>query len=188
MFWNINSSTKFASFPLDRYRTEISPLNYLQNKYTYALIEISPMSKLGWLLRSSWKHELKLSHNSSDTKGDALRTNVKIIKWNETFSRQRLSQSCLFKSLKIKTKEKENITQQNYKFHPLNISINCFNVISFDIYLKRRQNIAEGQERRNFECMRTLFVFRRYSFLYQFFYSIASLLFISITESGVLVK
>ena len=109
-------------------------------KYTYALIEISPMSKLGWLLRSSWKHELKLPHNSSDTWGDALRTNVKIIKWNESFSRQLLSQSCLFKSLKIKTKKKENITQQNYKFRPLNISINCFNVISFDIYLKRRQN------------------------------------------------
>ena len=140
MFWNINSSTKFASFPFDRYRTEISPINYLQNKYAYALIEISPMSKLGWLLRSSWKHELKLSHNSSDTKGDALRTNVKIIKWNESFSRQRLSQSCLFKSLKVKTKKKENITQQNYKFRPLNISVNCFNVISFDIYLKRGQN------------------------------------------------
>ena len=140
MFWNINSSTKFASFPFDRYRTEISPTNYLQKEYTYALIKISPMSKVCWLLRSSWKHELKLYHNSSDTKGDALRTNVKIIKWNETFSRQRLSQSCLFKSLKIKTKKKENITQQNYKFHPLNISINCFNVISFDIYLKRRQN------------------------------------------------
>ena len=132
MFWNINSSTKFASFPFDRYRTEISPLNYLQNKYTYALIEISPMSKLGWLLRSSWKHELKLSHNSSDTKGDALRTNVKIIKWNETFSRQRLSQSYLFKSLKIKKKtKKENRTQQNYKFLPLNISINSFDVIRF---------------------------------------------------------
>ena len=134
MFWNANFSTKFASFLFDRYRTEISPINYLQNKYTYALIEISPMSKLGWLLRSSRKHELKLSHNSSDTK-------VKIIKWNETFSRQRLSQSYLFKSLKIKTKtKKENRTQQNYKFLPLNISINSFDVISFDIYLKRRQN------------------------------------------------
>ena len=141
MFWNTNSSTKFASFPFDRYRTEISPINYLQNKYTYALIEISPMPKLGRLLRSSWKHELKLSHNSSDTIGDALRTKVKIIKWNETFSRQRLSQSYLFKSLKIKTKtKKENRTQQNYKFLPLNISINSFDVISFDIYLKRRQN------------------------------------------------
>ena len=139
MFWNINSSTKFASFPFDRYRTEISPINYLQKEYTYALIEISPMSKVWWLLRSSWKHELKLYHNSSDTKGNALRTNVKIIKWNETFSRQRLSQSCLFKSLKIKTKKKENITQQNYKFLPLNISINCFNVISFDIYLKKQK-------------------------------------------------
>ena len=32
------------------------------------------------------KHELKLSDNSSDTEGDALRTNVKIIKWNESFS------------------------------------------------------------------------------------------------------
>ena len=187
MFWNINSSTKFASFPFDRYRTEISPLNYLQNKYTYALIKISPMSKLGWLLRSSWKHELKLSHNSPDTKGDALRTNVKIIKWNETFFKA-TSVAILLKSLKRKTKKKENITQQNYKFHPLNISINYFNVISFDIYLKRRQNIAEGQERKNFECMRTLFVFRRCSFLYQFFYSIASLLFISTTKSGVLVK
>ena len=133
MFWNINSPTKFASLPFDRYRTEISPINYLQKEYTYALIEISPMSKLGWLLRSSWKHELKLSHNSSNMKGDALRTNVKIIKWNESFSRQRLSQSCLFKSLKKK------ITQQNYKFLPLNISMNSFNVISCDIYLKRRQ-------------------------------------------------
>ena len=141
MFWNINSSTKFASFPFDRYRTEISPINYLQNKYTYALIEISPMSKLGRLLRSSWKHELKLSHYSSDTIGDALRTKVKIIKWNETFSRQRVSQSYLFKSLKIKTKTKtENRTQQNYKFLPLNISIKSFDVTSFDIYLKRRQN------------------------------------------------
>ena len=141
MFWNINSSTKFASFPFDRYRTEISPINYLQKEYTYALIEISPMSKVWWLLRSSWKHELKLYHNSSDTKGNALRTNVKIIKWNETFSRQRLSQSYLFKSLKIKTKtKKENRTQQNYKFLPLNISINSFDVISFHIYLKRRQN------------------------------------------------
>ena len=139
MFWNINSSTKFASFPFDRYRTEISPINYLQSKYTYALIEINPMSKLGWLLRSSWKHELKLSHNSSDTKGDALRTNVKIIKWNESFSRQRPTQSCLFESLKIKRKKKKNITQQNYKSPP-NISINSFNGISFDIYLKRRQN------------------------------------------------
>ena len=106
------SSTKFASFPFDRYRTEISPINYLQNKYAYALIEIRPMSKLGRLLRSSWKHELKLSHNSSDTKGDALRTNVKIIKWNETFSRQRLSQSYLFKSLKIKKKQKKK-TEHN---------------------------------------------------------------------------
>ena len=138
MFWNTNSSTKFASFPFDRYRTEISPINYLQKEYTYALIEISPMSKLGWLLRSSWKHELKLSHNSSNMKGDALRTNVKIIKWNESFSRQRLSQSCLFKSLKIKTKKKrkENRTQQNYKFLSLKISINSFNVITFDISLK----------------------------------------------------
>ena len=123
MFWNINSSTKFASFPFDRYRTEISPKNYLQNKYTYALIEISPMSKLGRLLRSSWKHEFKLSHNSSDTKGDALRTNVKIIKWNESFSRQRLSQSCLFESLKIKQKtKKESTKQQNYKSPPKHIN------------------------------------------------------------------
>ena len=111
--------TKFASSAFDRYRTEISPINYFQKKYTYALIEISPMSKVCWILRSSWKHELKLSHYSSDAKGNALRTNVKIIKWNESFSRQRLSQSCLFKSLKIKTKTKENRTQQNYKFLPL---------------------------------------------------------------------
>ena len=139
MFWNINSSTKFASSPLTG--TELKyHLSIIYKKYTYALIEISPMSKLGWLLRSRWKPELKLSHYSSDTKGDALRTNVKIIKWNESFSRKRLSQSCLFKSLKIKTKKKENITQQNYKFRPLNISINCFNVISFDIYLKRGKN------------------------------------------------
>ena len=138
MFWNANSSTKFASFPFDRYRTKILPINNLQKKYTYAFIEISPMSNVWWLLRSGWKQELKLSHNSSDTKGDALRTNVKIIKWNESFSRQRLSQSCLFKSLKIKTKTKENRTQQNYKFLPLNISINSFNGISFDIYLKRQ--------------------------------------------------
>ena len=112
----------------------------ISKKYIYAFVEISPISKVWWLLRSGWKHELKLSHNSSDTKGDALRTNVKIEKWNESFSRQHLSQSCLFKSLKVKTKKKENITQQNYKFRPLNISINCSNVISFDIYLKRGQN------------------------------------------------
>ena len=76
-------------------------------KYTYAFIEISPKSKVWWLLRSSWKHELKLSHNSSDTRGDALRTDVKIMKWNESFSRQRLSQSFLFESLKIKRKDKK---------------------------------------------------------------------------------
>ena len=82
-----------------------------KKKYTYALIEISPMSKLGWLLRSSWKHELKLSQNSSDTKGGALRTNVNIKKLNESFSRQRLSQSCLFKSEnKKKKKNKQKIT------------------------------------------------------------------------------
>ena len=139
MFCNINLQQNLHLSPLTG--TELKyHISIIYKKYTYALIEISPMSKLGWLLRSSWKHELKLSHNSADTKGDALRTNVKIIKWNESFSRQRLSQSCLFKSLKVKTKKKENITQQNYKFRPLNISINCFNVISFDIYLKRGQN------------------------------------------------
>ena len=36
--------TKFASFLFDRYRTEKSLINYLLKKYTYALIEISPMS------------------------------------------------------------------------------------------------------------------------------------------------
>ena len=81
------------------------------------------MSKVWWLLRSSWKHELKLYHNSSDTKGNALRTNVKIVKWNETFSRQRLSQSCLFKSMKIKKKKKRKQNTTNYKFLPLNIFI-----------------------------------------------------------------
>ena len=65
MFWNANSSTKFVSFSFDRYRIEDSPIDYLQNKYTYALIKISPMSKVCWLLQSSWKHELKLPHNSS---------------------------------------------------------------------------------------------------------------------------
>ena len=48
-----------------RYRIEDSPIDYLQNKYTYVLIKISPMSKVCWLLQSSWKQELKLSHNSS---------------------------------------------------------------------------------------------------------------------------
>ena len=116
--WNANSSTKYASFAFDRYRTEISPINYFQKKYTYAEIEISSMSKVCWLLRSSWKHELKLSHYSSDTKGDALRTNVKIIKWNESFSRQRLSQSCLFKSLKIKKKQKKTEHNKTINFSP----------------------------------------------------------------------
>ena len=48
-----------------RYRIEDSPIDYLQNKYTYVLIKISPMSKVCWLLQSSWKQELKLSYNSS---------------------------------------------------------------------------------------------------------------------------
>ena len=113
---------------------------YKPKKYTYALIKISPMSKVWRLSRSSWKHELKLSHNSSDTKGGTLRTDMKITKWNKSFLRQRLLQSCMLKSMKIKTKTKENRTQQNYKFLLLNISLNSFKGISLDKYLKRRQN------------------------------------------------
>ena len=112
---------------------------YKKKKYTYALIQISPTSKVWRLLRSSWKHELKLSHNFSDTKGGTLRTDMKITKWNKSFLRQRLLQSCMFKSMKIKTKTKENRTQQNYKFLLLNISVNAFKGISLDKYLKRRQ-------------------------------------------------
>ena len=40
---------------------------------------------------------------------------MKITKWNKSFLRQRLLQSCMFKSMKIKTKTKENRTQTKQK-------------------------------------------------------------------------
>ena len=76
---------KICIFPLWQVQNWNITYQLFPKKYTYALVEISPMSEVWWLLQSGWKHELKLSHNLSGTKGDALRKNEKIIKMERIF-------------------------------------------------------------------------------------------------------
>ena len=66
-----------------------------------------------------------------------MRENLKL---DKTLSRQRLLQSCLLKSQNIKTKQNRKKTYQNNEFITLNVLINFFNGMNFDIYLKRGQN------------------------------------------------
>ena len=50
-------SNKICIFPLWQVQNWKITYQLFTKKYTYALINISPMPKVWWLLRSGWKHE-----------------------------------------------------------------------------------------------------------------------------------